>query len=166
MKTFRYLFLFIASMIITIAACLPDVPIGSMLEPSFIYESRQGKGPGSASEKMTPPSPPLKLIVKATAYNAVPEQTDSTPDICAWGDKIRPDVIAISRDLEDMGLTRGKEVYIKGYGKKIVLDRMHSRKRNQIDLYMEKYDDAIQFGVKELEISWYEEDGRDDAVDG
>ncbi len=99
------------------------------------------------------------LLVKATAYNALPAQTDSTPTICAWGDPVRPGVIAISRDLEKLGLTRGKEVYVKGYGKKVVMDRMHRRKRNQIDLFMEEYDDAMQFGIRELEISW-EEDAR------
>jgi 3D (Asp-Asp-Asp) domain-containing protein len=34
---------------------------------------------------------------------------------------------------------------------------MHYRKRNQIDLYMEKHEDAIEFGVKELTISWTED---------
>lgn len=96
-------------------------------------------------------------VVKATAYNAYPEQTDDTPDICAWGDKIRPGIIAISRDLEKSGLTRGKEVHIEGIGKVVVMDRMHHRKRNQIDLYMERYEDAVEFGVKELTISWTEE---------
>ena len=96
-------------------------------------------------------------VVRATAYNAVPEQTDSTPEICAWGDRIKPGIIAISRDLERIGLTRGKEVHIEGIGKRIVMDRMNHRKRNQIDLYMERYEDAVRFGVKELTISWTEE---------
>jgi 3D (Asp-Asp-Asp) domain-containing protein len=96
-------------------------------------------------------------VVRATAYNAEPGQTDSTPDICAWGDKIRPGIIAISRDLEKSGLTRGKEVHIEGIGKVVVMDRMHYRKRNQIDLYMENYKDAVEFGVKELIISWTED---------
>lgn len=102
---------------------------------------------------------PTKItrIVRATAYNAVPEQTDSTPEICAWGDRIRPGIIAISRDLERVGLTRGKEVHIEGIGKRVVMDRMHSRKKNQIDLYMERYEDAVQFGVQELSITWTEE---------
>jgi 3D (Asp-Asp-Asp) domain-containing protein len=100
----------------------------------------------------------VTLIVKATAYNAVPEQTDSTPEICAWGDRVRPGIIAISRDLEGLGLTRGKEVQIEGLGKRTVMDRMHSRKRNQIDLYMEKYEDAVQFGVQDLTIYWTEEE--------
>ena len=37
------------------------------------------------------------------------------------------------------------------------MDRMHHRKRNQIDLYMENYEDAVEFGVKELIISWTED---------
>ncbi len=97
-------------------------------------------------------------VVKATAYNAVPRQTDDTPEICAWGDKVRPGIIAISRDLERSGLTRGKEVHIEGIGKVVVMDRMHYRKRNQIDLYMESYKEAVEFGVKELTISWTEDD--------
>jgi|GEM_PF-2854809 len=96
-------------------------------------------------------------VVRATAYNAEPGQTDSTPDICAWGDKIRPGIIAISRDLEKSGLTRGKEVHIEGIGNVVVMDRMHRRKRNQIDLYMENRKDAVEFGVKELTISWTED---------
>lgn len=96
-------------------------------------------------------------VVRATAYNADPLQTDDTPDVCAWGDKIRPGIIAISRDLEKSGLTRGKEVHIEGIGKVVVMDRMHHRKRNQIDLYMENREDAVEFGVRELIISWTED---------
>ena len=96
-------------------------------------------------------------VVRATAYNADPLQTDDTPDVCAWGDKIRPGIIAISRDLEKSGLTRGKEVHIEGIGTVVVMDRMHRRKRNQIDLYMENHEDAVEFGVKELTISWTED---------
>jgi len=73
-------------------------------------------------------------VVMATAYNATPDQTDDTPDVCAWEDKIRLGIIAISRDPEKSGLTRGKEVLIEGIGKVVVMDRMHYRKRNQIDL--------------------------------
>ena len=48
-------------------------------------------------------------------------------------------------------------MHIEGIGKRVVMDRMHYRKRNQIDLYMERYEDAVQFGVQELTISWTEE---------
>jgi 3D (Asp-Asp-Asp) domain-containing protein len=93
-------------------------------------------------------------VVRATAYNAVEEQTDSTPKICAWGDRIKPGVVAVSRDLERLGLTRGSEVYIKGLGKLVVLDRTNANRRNQIDIYMESYRDAVRFGVRDLEIWW------------
>lgn len=96
-------------------------------------------------------------VVMVTAYNAVPEQTDSSPEICAWGDKIRPGIIAISRDLERRGLTRGKEVHIEGIGRVVVMDRMHHRKRNQIDLYMVNHEDALAFGTRELSVSWTED---------
>lgn len=93
--------------------------------------------------------------VKATAYNALPSQTDNTPNICAWGDHIAPDVIAVSRDLEKLGLGRNTKVYVEGQqGLKVVKDRMHKRKKNQIDVFMEKYKDAINFGVQYLNIYW------------
>jgi 3D (Asp-Asp-Asp) domain-containing protein len=92
--------------------------------------------------------------VRATAYNAEEAQTDDTPTICAWGDKIRPGIIAISRDLEALGLSRGTKVHVEGYGWLTVLDRMHKRKKNQIDIYMLKRQDALEFGVQELTISW------------
>ncbi len=115
------------------------------------------KGKEKTGKKKKPGKIVITRIVKATAYNAVPEQTDDTPKVCAWGDPVRPGIIAISRDLERIGLTRGKEVHIEGIGKRIVLDRMNKRKRNQIDLYMERYEDAVKFGVREVKITWYAE---------
>jgi 3D (Asp-Asp-Asp) domain-containing protein len=99
-------------------------------------------------------------VVLATAYNAMEGQTDDTPEICAWGDRVRPGIIAVSRDLEKMGLTRGTEVHIKGLGKRVVMDRMHGRKKNQIDIYMEDYRDAVRFGVQDLVIEWEPNQGR------
>ncbi len=113
---------------------------------------------GPAEEKEVPQSSRMVRVVRATAYNALAAQTDSTPEICAWGDRVRPGIIAVSRDLEGLGLTRGQEVHIEGHGKMIVLDRMHRRKRNQIDIFMETYEDAIEFGVQQLVISWNAEE--------
>ena len=101
----------------------------------------------------------LRRVVKATAYNALASQTDSTPLICAWGDRIRPGIIAVSRDLEGLGLTRGQEVHVEGLGKRVVMDRMHRRKKNQIDIFMERHEDAVNFGVQDLVISWEKDPG-------
>ena len=127
----------------TAPPCLEDV------EGSVIAEVEKGEEP-VVIEKPNKKT----CLVKATAYNAMPAQTDDTPTICAWGDRVRPGIIAVSRDLEKQGLTRGREVDIQGFGKMVVLDRMHKRKKNQIDIYMEKYEDAIEFGVQELKITW------------
>jgi 3D (Asp-Asp-Asp) domain-containing protein len=96
-------------------------------------------------------------IVSVTAYNSVPEQTDDDPWVAAWGDKLEEGmkIIAVSRDLESIGLTRGKVIQVERLGKFKVLDRMHERKTNQIDIYMGlDVNKAVRFGVKTLKISW------------
>ncbi|WP_283392113.1 3D domain-containing protein [Photobacterium phosphoreum] len=82
-----------------------------------------------------------KLNVTATAYNSVSAQTDSTPNIAAWGDRLKPGMkaIAVSRDLLKMGLKRGSKVKISGLpGEYVVLDKMHHRWSRKIDIYMGK----------------------------
>lgn len=125
----------------------------------------QGGGtdiPAQRSEPLGPRGTLGKMVVKktlqvlATAYNADPAQTDDTPTICAWGDEARPRTIAVSRDLERIGLTRGKVVFVEGLGRFVVWDRMHERKRRQIDIFMENHREARQFGVQRLTIRWHE----------
>lgn len=96
------------------------------------------------------------LRVLATAYIADPAQTDDTPSICAWGDEVKPGTIAVSRDLERIGLTRGKVVFVEGLGRFTVWDRMHERKRRQIDIFMDNHGEARKFGVQRLTIRWQE----------
>ena len=83
------------------------------------------------------------FIVTATIYHAVPEQTDSTPDITASGKQIdltnplKHRWIAVSRDLEAKGLTFGVKVCVTGAGNLdgiwTVQDRMNRRWTNRID---------------------------------
>ena len=84
---------------------------------------------------------PQKMYVTATAYNSVRAQTNSNPSIAAWGDRLKPGMkaIAVSRDLLKKGLKRGVKVKISGLpGEYVVLDKMHHRWRNKIDIYMGK----------------------------
>ena len=92
--------------------------------------------------------------VRATAYNACPTQTDDSPTICAWGDSVGEDVVAVSRDLEKIGLSRGVKLFVSDLGTRTVKDRMHKRKRNQIDLFMNNQSAALKFGVQYLDIFW------------
>ncbi len=79
------------------------------------------------------------IKVTATAYNSVKNQTDSSPQITAFGDSLKPGLkyIAVSSDLLKKGLKHDTPVKIEGFeGIYFVKDKMHARKRNHIDIYM------------------------------
>lgn len=100
-----------------------------------------------------------RLHVTATAYTSHVNQTDSTPNIAAWGDRLRPGMkaIAVSRDLlKEHGLKRGQKVRIKGLkGEYAVLDKMNKRWRKKIDIYMGMNKrKAFQWGRRKVEIMW------------
>ncbi len=85
----------------------------------------------------------LYTLVTATVYNAVPNQTDSTPLITASNKKINADNpgkhrwLAVSRDLEAYGFTFGAEVCVENAGDMngvwTVEDRMNKRFTKKID---------------------------------
>ena len=81
-----------------------------------------------------------RLRVTATAYTSHGAQTDSTPFLAAWNNRIRPGmkVIAVSRDLiRKYGLGNGAKVRIGGLpGVYTVRDKMNKRFRRRIDIYM------------------------------
>jgi len=81
-----------------------------------------------------------KLRVTATAYSSHSKQTDKTPFLAAWNNRIRPGmkIIAVSRDmLTRYGLRNGSKVKIGGLsGYYTVRDKMNKRYRKRIDIYM------------------------------
>ncbi len=99
-----------------------------------------------------------ELVVTATAYNSLPDQTEGDPEIGAWGDRLDPAVpsIAVSRDLEKMGLTRGARLRIEGFEREfIVLDRMNRRWERRIDIYMGvDRQAALNWGKREVRITF------------
>ncbi|MEX2206901.1 MAG: hypothetical protein WEF50_11800 [Myxococcota bacterium] len=85
------------------------------------------------------PSAKRELEVTATAYNSVRGQTDGDPSITAYGIRLRPGmrIVAVSRDLEKLGLRQGAKLRISGLeGEWTVGDRMHARWTRRIDVYM------------------------------
>lgn len=98
------------------------------------------------------------LSVQASAYNSLPGQTEGDPARAAWGDRLEPGmkVIAVSRDLLEMGLDYNTEVRIQGLpGSYRVLDKMHPRWKRKIDIYMgEDIQAAREWGVRQVTISW------------
>ena len=99
------------------------------------------------------------LRVTATAYTSHVGQTDSTPNIAAWGDRLAPGMkaIAVSRDLLNVyGLKHRQKVRIKGLdGEYVVLDKMNKRWRKKIDIYMGMNKrSAFKWGRRKVEIQW------------
>lgn len=102
------------------------------------------------------------LAVTATAYTSHEGQTDSTPNIAAWGDKLSPGmkVIAVSRDLlNEYGLKHRSKVKIRGLsGEYLVLDKMNRRWHKKIDIYMGKNrHEAFKWGRRKVIIEWIPE---------
>lgn len=99
-------------------------------------------------------------VVKVTAFNSTPAQTDSRPNETACGDHIEPGdrIVAVSRDLKTAGLQCGKTVRIEGLdGSWKVADSMAARHEQRVDLYMgNDVKAAREWGVKEREIRWQE----------
>ena len=100
------------------------------------------------------------IEVTASAYNSRPNQTDETPYVAAWGDRLKPGMrsIAVSRDLIPLGFVRGARVRIEGFpGRRfVVLDKMHYRWRRRIDIYMgDDVEAARKWGRRRLRVHYF-----------
>jgi 3D (Asp-Asp-Asp) domain-containing protein len=117
------------------------------------------------------PDPTPTLTLRATGYNSEVSQTDTTPFVTATGASTRWGIIAVSRDLLDQSIPYGSLVRIRdlgsydhgrGYGAFqrmldgqeffIVEDTTHRRKRQQIDVWFSEYNQAINWGVRKVEV--------------
>lgn len=100
-----------------------------------------------------------KLRVTATAYSSHRKQTDKTPFLAAWNNRIRPGmkIIAVSRDmLTRYGLRNGSKVRIGGLpGYYTVRDKMNKRFRKRIDIYMgTNRRRALRWGRRSVMLYW------------
>ncbi len=147
-----------------VAAVLRGLAIASLLAITACASLVRSPALPAPSAPLETPAPQPEasrertLRVKASAFNSLCAQTDSTPDIGAWGDRLTPGMkaIAVSADLIEIGLARGQRVRIHGLdGEFVVADRMSSRWQRKIDIYMgEDVKAARQWGVREVEIVW------------
>ncbi len=112
-----------------------------------------------------------EFVVRASGYNSMVDQTDSTPYITSTGQHTRFGIIAVSRDLLSHDLPYGTLVRItdlgnyydgRGYGRYqslldgqglfIVEDTMHARKRQQIDIWFSDYASAVNWGMRKVRV--------------
>ena len=100
-----------------------------------------------------------KLRVTATAYSSHRGQTDKSPFLAAWNNRLRPGMksIAVSRDLlRRYGMRNGTKVRIAGLrGYYRVRDKMNKRYRKRIDIYMgTNRRRALRWGRRSVVIYW------------
>jgi len=102
--------------------------------------------------------PARELEVTATAYNSSSGQTDASPGVTAFGIRLKPGmrVVAVSRDLEALGLTDGVSIRIDGLdGDWRVGDRMDARWTRKIDIYFgNDVEAARRWGNRRVRIHW------------
>lgn len=64
----------------------------------------------------------------------------------ASGEIVKPGMVAVSRDLERKGLKLGTKIKIDNLGTFIVKDRTARKNRGNVDIFMNSYTEALQFG--------------------
>ena len=122
-------------------------------------EAKKKKAAISKKRKMLKPFGKRKLRVTATAYSSHRAQTDKTPFLAAWNNRLRPGmkIIAVSRDmLTRYGMRNGTKVRIGGLpGIYRVRDKMNKRYKKRIDIYMgTNRRKALRWGRRSVVIYW------------
>ncbi len=111
-----------------------------------------------------------RFVLRATGYNSHVDQTDSTPFTTSTGARTTFGVVAVSRDLLGGDLPYGSLVYLRDLGNYhtgrgagafqallddqlfVVEDTMHARKTDQVDVWFESYSQAVNWGVRKVEV--------------
>lgn len=90
-------------------------------------------------------------IREVTAYNSVEWQTDSTPCIAADGTDICLRYQAGECIVAANFAKLGSKIYVDKFGLCTVADRMNSRYKNRVDIFMDKdVERATKFGLQKL----------------
>lgn len=148
----------------------PIEPVALALSPTAIVLDTPVQSERLFSVKVGPTANP-RFNLRATGYNSLVNQTDSTPFITATGARTKFGIVAVSRDLLGDEFPYGSLVRIRdlgsyytglGVGKFqslldeqglfIVEDTMHARKTQQVDVWFPEYSTAIQWGVRRVEV--------------
>ncbi|RJQ28755.1 hypothetical protein C4565_03300 [Candidatus Parcubacteria bacterium] len=129
-------------------------PMPSETPTMNVIHTTKSSGVSIAHAAEVPDDVETKAIVQSrkvwiTAYSSTPEETDDTPFITAMGTTVRDGIIATNL------LPFGTQVKIPElFGNKVfvVEDRMHSRKKNNVDIWMSSKQDALEFGIAYTDI--------------
>ena len=95
-------------------------------------------------------------LLTVTAYTPTVEECGPDPMTTASMKPVRVGAIAVSRDLFDAGWVFGKKVRIENLGIYKILDLMHPKFEESIDVFMWEKSDAMKFGKQELKVTLLE----------
>jgi 3D (Asp-Asp-Asp) domain-containing protein len=90
------------------------------------------------------------ITVTITAYTPAPRENRGRgrKSGTAIGTRIRPGIVAVSRDLLHAGWDFGDKIHIKGLGVFIIEDTMHQRFRRTLDVAVPDLAAARKIGVQ------------------
>jgi len=98
------------------------------------------------------PRPTLSVtmsIVTVTAYHPGVYCVGSPKGVTASGQKVKEGMVAVSRDVErGLNLDFGDRLLLHGLGVFEFQDRMASRCRKKVDIFMDCRQKAVRFGVR------------------
>ncbi len=91
--------------------------------------------------------PSVKATI--TAYTDDPRENNGIgkPVGTAMGTKVRPGIVAVSRDLLKSGWKLGDKLFIEGMGVFSIEDTMNARWKNRIDVAVAGKKDAYKIGL-------------------
>ena len=148
----------------TLSTPLPALPGASLTQQIVSDALRVAQAPvapvSAPAQAAAPIStrPTVSRTVKATAYNSEVGQTDSSPFVTATGTRVRPGVIALSRDLLRI-FPYGSRVTIRDSAGQLtgrvflVEDTMNVRMVNTIDIWMPSRAQALRWGSRTVTIT-------------
>jgi len=91
-----------------------------------------------------------RIAATVTAYTPDPRENGGpgTKSGTAIGTRIRPGIVAVSRDLLRQGWSYGDKVHIEGMGVFTIEDTMHQRYRRSIDVAVPNHAAAEKIGKR------------------
>lgn len=118
----------------------PGMPAPPML--ALVHQSKTQVSRGDPEPKIE------RRVMKITAYTSRDKGMNGR-GITTNGERVQEDRTIAA----DASIPFGTEIYIPALGKTFtVTDRGGAINGNRLDLYMERYDDAMKFGVQYLEV--------------
>lgn len=88
-----------------------------------------------------------------TAYSPTEAECGANPVITASQGKVRPGIVAVSRDLFAQGWVFGKKVYVKGHGIFEIADLIGKEYSKRVDIFFPDSDAAKKFGKKQTTVT-------------